>query len=224
MIDIDDIFKYKIPNKDKLLKYGFTCSQGAYTKNIPIMDNTFIAKVFVKDKEKVSYKVYETDTDEEYVLVHIDGAEGGFVGKVRNACEKVLVDISENCFDIELLKAEQTKRMIEFIKESFNIEPDFLWEKTPDFAAFRLKKNKKWFALIGTIDKNKIDGSEKGKVEFINLKDNPQNVGQRVDEKKFYKAYHMNKKHWYTICLDGTVSDEEIKSLIQQSYELVSGK
>lgn len=33
-------------------------------------------------------------------------------------------------------------------------------------------------------------------------------------------AYHMNKEHWITILLDGTVSKEKICELIDISYEL----
>lgn len=34
-------------------------------------------------------------------------------------------------------------------------------------------------------------------------------------------GWHMNKKHWNTVVLDGTVPDEEIKELIDHSYNLV---
>jgi predicted DNA-binding protein (MmcQ/YjbR family) len=37
-------------------------------------------------------------------------------------------------------------------------------------------------------------------------------------------GYHMNKKHWNTINLDGTVPDKEVFSWIDHSYELVAGK
>jgi predicted DNA-binding protein (MmcQ/YjbR family) len=37
-------------------------------------------------------------------------------------------------------------------------------------------------------------------------------------------GYHMNKKHWNTINLDGAVPDKEILSWIDHSYELVNGK
>lgn len=37
-------------------------------------------------------------------------------------------------------------------------------------------------------------------------------------------AYHMNKKHWNTILVDGTVSDSTLKSWIDDSYNLVVGK
>lgn len=34
-------------------------------------------------------------------------------------------------------------------------------------------------------------------------------------------AYHMNKEHWISVILNGTVPDSEIKRLIIESYELV---
>jgi predicted DNA-binding protein (MmcQ/YjbR family) len=37
-------------------------------------------------------------------------------------------------------------------------------------------------------------------------------------------GYHMNKKHWNTIMLDGSVPEKEIQSWIDHSYELISGK
>jgi predicted DNA-binding protein (MmcQ/YjbR family) len=37
-------------------------------------------------------------------------------------------------------------------------------------------------------------------------------------------GYHMNKKHWNTILLDGSIPDREVFSWIDHSYELVSGK
>jgi predicted DNA-binding protein (MmcQ/YjbR family) len=37
-------------------------------------------------------------------------------------------------------------------------------------------------------------------------------------------GYHMNKKHWNTILLDGTVPDKEVFSWIDHSYELIPGR
>ncbi|MGA8180669.1 MAG: MmcQ/YjbR family DNA-binding protein [Desulfobacterales bacterium] len=34
-------------------------------------------------------------------------------------------------------------------------------------------------------------------------------------------AYHMNKKHWNTIYLDGSVPDDELLAMINDSYDLV---
>jgi predicted DNA-binding protein (MmcQ/YjbR family) len=37
-------------------------------------------------------------------------------------------------------------------------------------------------------------------------------------------GYHMNKKHWNTVQLDGSIPDKEIFSWIDHSYERVSRK
>jgi predicted DNA-binding protein (MmcQ/YjbR family) len=34
-------------------------------------------------------------------------------------------------------------------------------------------------------------------------------------------GYHLNKRHWNTIVLDGSVPDEEVEELIDHSYALV---
>lgn len=37
-------------------------------------------------------------------------------------------------------------------------------------------------------------------------------------------GFHMNKKHWNTIVVDGTVSTKQLKEWIDHSYDLVAGK
>ena len=37
-------------------------------------------------------------------------------------------------------------------------------------------------------------------------------------------GYHMNKKHWNTIVLDGTLSKKQVLKMVDDSYELVKGK
>ncbi|MBP3799889.1 MAG: MmcQ/YjbR family DNA-binding protein, partial [Bacilli bacterium] len=42
-----------------------------------------------------------------------------------------------------------------------------------------------------------------------------------LKKKGYYEAYHMNKKSWITIILDDTVSDNDIKKLIDNSYSII---
>lgn len=37
-------------------------------------------------------------------------------------------------------------------------------------------------------------------------------------------GYHMNKKHWNTIIVDGTLSKTQLKNFIKDSYDLVERK
>lgn len=67
---------------------------------------------------------------------------------------------------------------------------------------------------------------EKGtyEVEIIDVKLNPKKIQALLPKKGFYEAYHMNKKTWITILLDDTLSDEEIMSYVQESYDLTKKK
>lgn len=56
----------------------------------------------------------------------------------------------------------------------------------------------------------------------INLKCNPE-IALELREKypSVAPGYHMNKKHWNTVTLDGSVPDLLIKQWIDDSYQLV---
>lgn len=60
---------------------------------------------------------------------------------------------------------------------------------------------------------------------WVNVKCDPQwrdfwrNTYQSV-----VPAYHMNKKHWNSLILDGTIPEEDVKRMIAESYDLCKGK
>lgn len=60
---------------------------------------------------------------------------------------------------------------------------------------------------------------------FITLKCHPDRV---LELRETYPAvvpgYHMNKKHWITILLDGSLKDNLLMELVDTSYQLVSKK
>jgi predicted DNA-binding protein (MmcQ/YjbR family) len=56
----------------------------------------------------------------------------------------------------------------------------------------------------------------------INLKCNPSFALERREKyNSVTPGYHMNKKHWNTVILDGSVPDKELFSWIDHSYDLV---
>ena len=59
-----------------------------------------------------------------------------------------------------------------------------------------------------------------GAVEIIDLRIKPEDVEALLDGKKYFPGYHMNKRHWYTICLDGSVPIEEIFCRVDESFAL----
>lgn len=58
--------------------------------------------------------------------------------------------------------------------------------------------------------------------ESANLKCDPERAAQLREQYAGIKpGYHMNKKHWNTVMMDGSVPDPLIVELIDHSYDLV---
>ncbi len=58
--------------------------------------------------------------------------------------------------------------------------------------------------------------------ESINLKCDPERAMElREKYNGVVPGYHMNKKHWNTISMDGSIADELIFKWIDHSYDLV---
>ena len=93
MIDIPAIFKSRTLDADKLREYGFSYSGDQYTMDFPIMENQYTAKITISSDGSADFRVYETDSDEEYMPAHIYNATGAFVGGIHKACEEILKNI-----------------------------------------------------------------------------------------------------------------------------------
>lgn len=111
-----------------------------------------------------------------------------------------------------------------YITENYNANAEFLWAKYPDYAIFRHNSNRKWFALIMTISKEKLGLSECDMIDIMNVKCETIMINSFRAEKGIYAAYHMNKANWISVSLDGSVSDEKVKMLIDMSFRLTAPK
>jgi predicted DNA-binding protein (MmcQ/YjbR family) len=58
--------------------------------------------------------------------------------------------------------------------------------------------------------------------EFINLKADPETaIEWREQYEGVRPGYHMNKKHWNSVYLDGSVPDKAVLAMIDHSYDLI---
>lgn len=111
--------------------------------------------------------------------------------------------------------------IFEFVKIKYDVVPEYLWNKYPNFAILRCPSNKKWFALIGDVNQQKLGLQGHNVVDVLNVKCHPIMIGSLRMEKGYLPAYHMNKEHWISILLDGTVHIEQIFNLLNLSYDIV---
>lgn len=103
--------------------------------------------------------------------------------------------------------------------ERYQVEPDYPWRKNSDYAVLRHRLKRKWFALVYTLEAEKLGLDGQTVLEAMNVKVPPELIGSLRMLPGIFAAYHMNKEHWVTVVLD-RVTDEEILRLIDESFQL----
>ena len=115
-------------------------------------------------------------------------------------------------------------RIFAYIKKKYKATPEYPWGED-DGAVLRHSDNRKWFALVMRVGRGKLGLAGDGQVDVVNLK-----IADRMfkdvlmQDKGILPAYHMNKEHWITVLLDGTVEEEQICSLIDLSFVATASK
>lgn len=123
----------------------------------------------------------------------------------------------------------QVEDLIQYMKEKYNAFVEQPWAKYPENITFKDPDVMKWFALIMPVERNKVaplwnrDVSESSdQVYIINVKAEQYFIGMISQNYGYMPGYHMNKQHWLTILVDGTVPTEQILDRIDDSYELIT--
>ncbi len=120
--------------------------------------------------------------------------------------------------------AVQRAELEQYILETYPATADYLWAKYPSYEVFRHGGTRKWFALIMDVPKAKLGLPEEGILTVVDVKCDPITMGGLLTEPGFFPAYHMSKDGWITIALDGSVGEEEIKTLVDMSFDLTNRK
>ena len=220
MKELKDFIKNKKIDFKKLEKFGFELIDNSYYYHTFLLKNQFKMTVKINLDNSIFTEIIDTETNEPYVLHLLEMRRSGYNEKVYKAYSEVLEKIQKECFEDEIFKANYTKEIVAYVKNKYGDELEFLWKKSPKNAILRKKSSNKWYAAILTISKRKIGLDSDKIIEVINLHNSEEEIKKLIDCKKYFPAYHMNKKYWCSICLDGTVELEEIYKLIDISYEL----
>lgn len=215
----EDIFHRRKLNIEKLQSFGFEMRDSSFEYTVPIMNETFLLTVLVMENGSVDTQLIEKETNEPYVL-YKTGAAGSFVGEVRTEIESVLSEIADQCFDFSVFKNDQTLAVIDYVCDIYGDELEYLWEKFPDNAVWRRKDNQKWYGAVLTVSGRKLGLPTEKNLEIIDLRLEKELMVQTIDNVRYFPGWHMNKKNWYTIILDGRIQTEEVCTRIDESYRL----
>ncbi len=214
-----EIFSQKKPSPPHLLSYGFTHTGAEYRYSCLIRNGEFCLHVTFDKLWHVDTVLTEGDTGEEYTLYKTT-AQGNYVGQVREDIGAVLQDIADRCFDASPFKQEQTLALVAHAASVYGDAPAFLWERTPGNGILRRQDSGKWYGAILTVSAQKLGLDDNRVVEIVNLHGTPADVAKLLERPQVYPGWHMNKKSWYSVILDGSLADEELFVLLAESYRL----
>lgn len=219
----EELIKQKRMIPSRLLAYGFVEGKDWYQYRTKIYNDIFELTVRIGVCSRIETELVEVETGEPYV-VYKTTATGSYVGKIREMIEQVLVDIVNQCYETSVFTYPQTQRMIAFVKENYGDELEFLWEGSSDNAVWRRKDNRKWYAAVLRIKGHKIGLKKEDVVEIIDLRMKPTDAEAILSQEYYYPGWHMNKKSWYTLVMNDTISDMELKERIKESFALAKRK
>lgn len=206
----------------KVLDNGFIKENNSYILEKEINNNDFKVVIELTNDKQIS-KVIDLSSNEEYILVDTK-TTGSFVGQIKDEYEKIINSFIENCTEPNIFKSNNSKQVIKYIKEKYNDDLEYLWEKLPNCAIWRNKNNDKWYGLIMQIKESSLGLKSDKETEVLNLKYQKDQTNEIINNKTIFPAYHMNKKSWISIKLDEDIDIKEIENLIDNSYNLLINK
>lgn len=216
----DTFFKNRKVILERLSPFGFVRRKNMYSYSTGLVDGQFELLVTVAKSGAVTADILDAESGESYVLHRVSGARGEIVGRVREESGKALAAIADTCFEPDVFKSEGAKMVIRHVRKKYGDELEFLWKRSPTNAIYRRRNTGKWYAALLTVQKAKLGLPGDDRIEVLDLRGRPENMDTLVDGKKYFPGYHMNKKHWFTICFDGSVPQKEIHARIEESYSL----
>lgn len=214
-MDYSYILNTSLPQKDKLLAFGFSAVGDNLVLKKEIAGGQFYAEIKLSDKT-LNADVFESATNEKYVLFNVVSAQGAFVGQIRSEVQAVIEEIRAKCFISQDIK----EKYVDFLHSYFNAAGDNPWEAEPyDSSTVYRCPNNKWFALIMQIKFKNLGFESDEPVWAVNLK--AENIEAITDKKSIFPAYHMNKKYWITVLLTAVTDFEKLCELTKKSFALV---
>lgn len=128
------------------------------------------------------------------------------MGKNINGLNLIYADITDN--------AKVRKSIIEHCLTFDNVYEDYPFRDN-SWTVMRHKGNNKVFAWI----------FEREEHIWVNVKCDPEwrDLWRGAFE-SVLPAYHLNKKHWNSVILDGSIPEEDVKRMISESYDLTAGR
>ena len=214
----EELFLDRHFNHEHARIYGFVPVSSGWQMNIPVQNGSFSLQVQISKDGLLSHTLFSCPDGEQYILYRT-AAGGPFVNSLRKEIQNILADIAHACFDPLLFFSAQAKRVAAYIQQQYDRSPSFPFSRYPHIAVFRHADNQKWFALLMPLAKDVLHAGKKTPYEILTLNADEKHVCTYRKTPGIYPGYHMNKTYWYSIIMDESLTDSEIRPMLEESYQ-----
>ena len=195
-----------------LAEWGFENGQARYV----LVE--FELGMTLSDQE-LELVVYDLAMEEPYTLFEVASASGALVTALRQQVDEIINRIlGQQIQDNPLVE-----RLVDHVATTYGLAPAHPFKRHPEIIGFKVPPVDKLFAIFLPVDYCRLDktSTRTDQVLVLNLKGQPDQILERIDNCRYFPAYHMNKKHWFSVLLDAQTDWDQLISMLAESYRLV---
>ena len=110
-------------------------------------------------------------------------------------------------------------QILAYALEKYGTQPEYLWITDPSYAVLRHSDGDRWYAVIMDVPADRLGLQADGKLDIMNVRTgDPLLTDLLVKEEGVLRGWHMNKRLWISVLLDGTVPLDRVKGLLDESF------
>lgn len=115
------------------------------------------------------------------------------------------------------------QEFLAYCLDTYGTSADYPFEGDFETAVLRHAHNRKWYAIVMKVPRNKLGLDSEEITDVVNFKIPIEMLGSFGKEDGVYPAYHMNKLHWVSVIL-GDAPSETVEFLANVSFEMTNQK
>ena len=112
--------------------------------------------------------------------------------------------------------------LISFAAEQLGCSTDYPFVRYPEYLALRNPLNGKWCGLVMRVPQTCVGIPGDDEVDIVNVKLDPLMIASLKTQPGYAPAWHMNKEHWISVLLDGSVPLDQACALLEMSNAQVA--
>ncbi|MCR5348500.1 MAG: 4'-phosphopantetheinyl transferase superfamily protein [Bacilli bacterium] len=214
----EGIIQGALPLFDRLLDYGFHSENDSYVHEFPIQGGTFSLHVSIDFDGTMDTRLIDNETGDEYNLYKMPSAHGEYLISIRDEVKERLKDICERCYSLLPHVGKEFGLLMDHFLSHHGEGIEYLWDD--ENGIIRRKDNRKWYAVFMKVPYEKVGEPKEGVCSIVAFRGNPEDV----DMKTVFPGYHLNKKSWVCMILDGRNDPDDLLRRLERSRALALGK